>query len=123
MGVPWVFCIAHHMTFVPYKSIFTMPANILTTDDLREFKIELLQEIKKLISSSNLSPNPEGKRFLKSSEVQELLNLSPTSLQNLRNARELPFSKVNGTFFYDWNDIIELIAQNKKEAKPKRKSN
>jgi len=99
-----------------------MPANILTTDDLREFKIELLQEIKKLISS-NLSPNPEGKRFLKSSEVQELLNLSPTSLQNLRNARELPFSKVNGTFFYDWNDIIELISQNKKEAKPKRKSN
>ncbi|MBK8850429.1 MAG: helix-turn-helix domain-containing protein [Saprospiraceae bacterium] len=92
-----------------------MPANILTTDDLREFKLELLQEIKKLISSSNLSPNPEAKRFLKSSEVQELLNLSPTSLQNLRNARELPFSKVNGTFFYDWNDIIELIAQNKRK--------
>ncbi len=99
-----------------------MPANIITTDDLREFKIELLQEIKDLLSSSKSSFNPEGKRFLKSAEVLELLNLSPTSLQNLRNARELPFSKVNGTIFYDWNDIVELIANNKKEAKPKRKS-
>lgn len=99
-----------------------MPANIITTDDLREFKLELIQEIKHLLSNSNLAPNPDSKRFLKSSEVQELLNLSPTSLQNLRNARLLPYSKVNGTFFYDRNDIIELIANHKKEIKPKRKS-
>jgi len=99
-----------------------MPANIITTDDLREFKIELIQEIKLLLSKPNFALSPDNKRFLKSSEVQELLNLSPTSLQNLRNARVLPYSKLNGTFFYDWNDIIELIATNKKEIKPKRKS-
>ncbi len=99
-----------------------MPANNITTDDLREFKIELIQEIKNLFSNSNILKNPDSKRFLKSSEVQEILNLSPTSLQNLRNARLLPYSKVNGTFFYDWNDIIELIATNKKEIKPKHKT-
>ncbi len=122
MGVPWVFAIPQLLTFVPVTISFTMPANIITTDDLREFKIELIQEIKHLFSNSNFALNPDSKRFLKSSEVQELLNLSPTSLQNLRNARLLPYSKVNGTFFYDWNDIIELIANHKKEIKPKRKS-
>jgi len=105
----------------PVTISFTMPANIITTDDLREFKIELIQEIKLLLSKPNFALSPDNKRFLKSSEVQELLNLSPTSLQNLRNARVLPYSKLNGTFFYDWNDIIELIATNKKEIKPKRK--
>ncbi|MFZ1562148.1 MAG: helix-turn-helix domain-containing protein [Saprospiraceae bacterium] len=99
-----------------------MPANILTTDDLREFKVELLEEIKEILHFSKNTINPDGKRFLKSSEVQELLSLSPASLQNLRNARELPYSKVNGTIFYDWNDIIQLIISNRKEAKPKRKS-
>lgn len=98
-----------------------MPANIITTDDLREFKIELIQEMKELLSSSRSNLNPDGKRFLKSSEVQELLGLSPTSLQNLRNARMLPYSKISGTIFYDWNDITQLITSNKKDAKPKRK--
>jgi hypothetical protein len=98
-----------------------MPANIITTDDLREFKIELIQEIRELLSSSKNNLNPDGKRFLKSSEVQELLGLSPTSLQNLRNSRMLPYSKISGTIFYDWNDITQLITSNKKDAKLKRK--
>lgn len=98
-----------------------MPANILTTDDLREFKLDLLQEVKNLLLTSNTPKFNLTKRFLKTSEVLELLDLSPTSLQNLRNARVLPYSKINGTIFYDWNDIVQLIESNKKVAKPKLK--
>jgi hypothetical protein len=98
-----------------------MPANIITTDDLREFKIELLDAIKDLLRNTNGKLNPEGKRFLKTAEVQELLDMSPSSLQNLRNARVLPYSKINGTIFYEWDDIVQLINTHKKEAKPKRK--
>ncbi|MBK8518782.1 MAG: helix-turn-helix domain-containing protein [Saprospiraceae bacterium] len=98
-----------------------MPANILTTDDLREFKVELFDEIKALISHSSSSLSPESKRFLKTTEVMELLDMSPSSLQNLRNARVIPFSKINGTIFYDWNDIVQLMEKNKKPAKPKFK--
>lgn len=99
-----------------------MPANILTTDDLREFKLDLLQEFKNLLLTSNTPKLNLTKRFLKTSEVLELLDISPTSLQNLRNARVLPYSKINGTIFYDWNDIVQLIESNKKVAKPKLKN-
>lgn len=116
-----MFCISPHLTFVTNQISSTMPANILTTDDLREFKLELLQEIKELLFSSNTARVHETKRFLKTSEVLELLDLSHTSLQNLRNARLLPYSKINGTIFYDWNDIVLLIESNKKVAKPKLK--
>ena len=116
-----MFCFCAHLTFVPNQISITMPANILTTDDLREFKLELLQEFKDLLFSANSARINSTKRFLKTSEVLELLDLSPTSLQNLRNARVLPYSKINGTIFYDWNDIVQLIESNKKVAKPKLK--
>lgn len=95
-----------------------MPAEILTTDDLREFKLEVISEIKKILSDHQAS-KPEGKRFLKSNDLQELLDLSPASLQNLRNARILPYTKIGGTFFYDWEDVIQLMNKYKKPAKAK----
>jgi hypothetical protein len=51
--------------------MYIMPANIITTDDLREFKTELIEQLKDIIST------PRGtagqKRFLKTSELQEAL--------------------------------------------------
>lgn len=58
-----------------------MPTSIITTDDLREFKMELLDDIKSLLSkqaTGNL------KKYLKSSEVMDLLQVSSGTLQNLR---------------------------------------
>lgn len=95
-----------------------MPAEILTTDDLREFKLEMISEIKQLLGSLNNQITNE-KRFLKSSELQELLDMSPASLQNLRNARVLPYTKIGGTFYYDWEDIVQLMTKFKKPAKTK----
>lgn len=95
-----------------------MPAEILTTDDLREFKLEIISEIKKILSDHHANKSV-GKRFLKSTDLQELLDLSPASLQNLRNARVLPYTKIGGTFFYDWEDVIQLMHKFKKPAKAK----
>ncbi|MBK7635935.1 MAG: helix-turn-helix domain-containing protein [Saprospiraceae bacterium] len=95
-----------------------MPANILTSDDLREFKIELLQEIKQTISTFNRIL-PEQKRFLRSSEVMELLDISASTLQHLRIKKILPYSKIGATMYYDWQDIIIILEQNKKHPKPK----
>ena len=95
-----------------------MPANILTSDDLREFKIELLQEIKQTISTFNRIL-PEQKRFLRSSEVMELLDISASTLQHLRIKKILPYSKIGATMYYDWQDIIIILEQNKKTPKAK----
>ncbi len=93
-----------------------MPASILTTDDLREFKTELFDEIKSLITKSQI-PNVQHKKFLKSSEVAELLGISANTLYQMRVNRQLPFTKVNGTIFFDWDDIMAMMAKNKKLEK------
>ncbi len=95
-----------------------MPAEILTTDDLREFKQEILAEIKLLLSDLS-ALKPADKKYLKSLELQEVLDMSPASLQNLRNARVLPYTKIGGTFYYEWADIVQLMDKFKKPAKTK----
>ena len=93
-----------------------MPASILTTDDLREFKTELLDEIRTLISKSQ-TPTVYKKKFLKSSDVADLLGISANTLYQMRVNRQLPFTKVNGTIFFDWDDILAMMAKNKKLEK------
>lgn len=97
-----------------------MPAEILTTDDLREFKVELLNEFKKLIQQVNQKPNDfSQKKFLKSSEVAELLDISLNTLYQLRINRQLPFTKIGGTIFFERDDIEAMMAKNKKQSKMK----
>ena len=83
-----------------------MPANIITTDDLRVFKEELLEAIRQLLQSHS---SGKGKKWLRSSEVMELLHLSPGTLQNLRVNGTLPYSKIGGIIYYDAEDIERLM--------------
>ncbi len=87
-----------------------MPASILTTDDLREFKMELLEELKTLLQKQE---SPGVKRYLKSSEVLDYLQVSPGTLQNLRVNGTLPYTKVGGLIYYDVRDIEKVMAENK----------
>jgi hypothetical protein len=57
-----------------------MIVNLITQEDLKEFKIELLEDIKNLF---NIKVS-EQKLWLRSSEVKELLKISSGTLQNLR---------------------------------------
>lgn len=87
-----------------------MAVEILTTDDLYEFKLELLEEMKKVIQS--LKPQ-ESKKYLKSSEVMELLSISPGTLQNLRLNGTLPYSKIGGIILYEEKEIERVLEENK----------
>lgn len=89
-----------------------MPAQIITTDDLREFKIELLDEIRVLISEQK---NPTIKKWMKSVEVRKLLNISSGTLQTLRINGTLPYTKIGGTNYYNVSDIDTLLSQNLKK--------
>ena len=87
-----------------------MPAQIITTDDLREFKIELLDEIRNIVSKQK---SDTTKKWLKSSEVRKLLNISPGTLQTLRINGTLPYTKIGGTNYYNLTDIEKLLSKNK----------
>ncbi|MDC6361621.1 MULTISPECIES: helix-turn-helix domain-containing protein [Flavobacteriaceae] len=87
-----------------------MGATIITTEDLMEFKVELLEDIKYLLNNQNKQSN---KKWLKSNEVRELLGISPGTLQNLRINGTLPYTKVGGVLYYEYHEIMEVLEQNK----------
>ncbi|SDX75063.1 Helix-turn-helix domain-containing protein [Lutibacter oricola] len=86
-----------------------MPTEIITTDDLREFKIELLQDIKSLLQNSSTS---SSKKYLKSNELMEMLKVSPGTLQTLRINGTLPYTKIGGIIFYDADEISKVMKEN-----------
>ena len=57
-----------------------MTVNIVTNEDLNQFKKELLSELTSLISVKPAIPV----KWLKSYQVREMLGISPGTLQNLR---------------------------------------
>jgi len=87
-----------------------MPTSIITTDDLREFKMELLDDIKKLLTNQSKG---KLKKYLKSSEVMDLLQVSPGTLQNLRINGTLPYTKVGGIIYYDTEEIQKVMDANR----------
>lgn len=87
-----------------------MPTSIITTDDLREFKMELLDDIKSLLSKQDKG---SLKKYLKSSEVMDLLQISPGTLQNLRVNGTLPYTKVGGIIYYDAEEIQNVMTANR----------
>jgi len=86
-----------------------MPTQIITTDDLREFKIELLEDIKNLLSSNSA---PSIKKYLKSAEIMKMLNVCPGTLQTLRINGTLPYIKIGGIIFYDIEEISKVMKEN-----------
>ena len=90
-----------------------MPSTIITTDDLRDFKIELLDDISKLISGPK---SQKVKKYLKSYEVREMLNISTGTLHNLRVNGTLPYTRVGNILLYDQADIIDILESNKENS-------
>lgn len=90
-------------------NLHLMAAEVLTTDDLREFKSDLLADLKELLSSSS----PTQKTWLKSADVKKMLGISSGTLANLRVNGTIPYSKVGGVIFYDYNEIAQVIENNK----------
>lgn len=88
-----------------------MAVEILTKDDLQQFKQEMLVEISKLLK---IKPDTQ-RQWLQSYEVRKLLKISPGTLQHLRVNGKLPYSKIGGKMFYDFNDISKMIENEKRK--------
>jgi hypothetical protein len=88
-----------------------MAATIITLEDLQNFKQELITELQKILSQRQTTP---ARKWLKSNEVRRLLLLSPGTLQHLRVTGTLPFTKIGGVIFYDYDDIQRMIEEHKR---------
>ena len=87
-----------------------MAASIITTEDLYEFKMELLEEIKQLLQYQS---GQVKKKWLKTQEVRDMLGVSIGTLQNLRLKGILPYTKVGKLLYYDYHEIMKLLENNK----------
>lgn len=87
-----------------------MATEIITTDDLYEFKTQLFGELKKLFTE-NSQATP--KKYLKSAEVMEMLQVSPGTLQNLRINGTLPYTKIGGIILYEYEEILRVLKENR----------
>ena len=86
-----------------------MVTKIITPADLNEFKFDLLDNIKKLIDDK---ADRKPVKWLKSPEVKKLLGISTGTLQNLRITGTLPFTKMGGVIYYDYEKIMQAMEDN-----------
>ena len=82
-----------------------MTNELLTREDLQQFRLQLLGELKEVLQQSKQST----KQWLKSSEVRKMLGISHGTLQNLRITRSLPYTKLGGIMFYRYEDIEKIL--------------
>ncbi|RDI04411.1 DNA-binding protein [Flavobacterium sp. AG291] len=81
----------------------------VTKDDLRQFSLMIIDEIRKLKPEIKKEDNLE---WLKSRAARKLLTMSPGSLQNLRVTGKIRFRKVLGSYYYNRADLMKLFTGN-----------
>jgi hypothetical protein len=92
-----------------------MLANVVTVEDLENFKVELIRELNVMISSFKQAEPQKptsDQQWLKSYQVQRMLGISPGTLQNLRINGKLPYTKVGGMLLYPKDEINKMINGN-----------
>ena len=93
-----------------------MALEVITREDLNEFRTLLLNDIKTIVGTTTNSENT--KQWLKSKEVRALLNISPGTLQNLRINGTITYTKIGGLMYYDQADIQKVLQLHKVNAQP-----
>lgn len=71
-----------------------MQIETLTKEDLQKLREDIASDLKALLQIR------EGQKWLRTRDVINLLQCSPTSIQNLRIRGQLPYTKVSGAIYY-----------------------
>lgn len=86
-----------------------MAIEVITREDLNEFRTLLLSDLKELLNVNS----QQTKQWLKSGEVRKLLNISPGTLQTLRINKTLSYTKIGSIIYYAQKDIDKILEENK----------
>ncbi len=83
---------------------------LITVDDLLQFKKQLLDE---LLTALKVQTGVLPKKWMKSHEVRRLLKISPGTLQTLKSSGIIPYTKMGGVHFYDYEEIQQILQSGK----------
>ena len=78
---------------------------LLTKEDIKALD-EKMDKILDVLSSKKKS---EPGEWLKSAEVKAILNCSDATLKNYRDSGTLPYSKIEGTYYYQRSQVDTLL--------------
>jgi hypothetical protein len=83
---------------------------LVTLEDLQRFRIELLIEIKKLLKEHTVKAE---KKWMKTKDIRKFLGVSQGTLQTLRVNGSLPYTKIGGVYYYDFDDVQAMLCDKK----------
>jgi hypothetical protein len=81
----------------------------ITQDDLRQFRILLLNDIEQLIEKKLASNGEEEQEWLRSKAIRRIMNISAATLQNIRIAGKIRYRKIMGSYYYSRTDLLNLF--------------
>jgi len=82
-----------------------MEISIFEKENFENFKNELVAELKSVLGNTT----KEQPQYLRSAQVREMLNISDSTLQNLRIKGIIPAFKLGDMWLYRQADIVEAI--------------
>ena len=91
-----------------------MTVELITKDDLEQFRQSMLQDLKLLLTKRTEEPQ----KYLKSYQVKNMLKISGGTLHTLRANGTLKFTRIGHIIYYNYEDIMQLMEGTTK--KPKR---
>ncbi len=83
-----------------------MGIEIITKEDLEEFRIKLIAELKAIFPVEKEKPQ---KQWLRTNEVMELMGISMGTLQNLCINGVFHPSKVGGLNYFKYTEIEQVL--------------
>ena len=83
----------------------------VTKEDLRHFRMLLLNDIGKLLEerTGDEKATQEDMEWLRSKAIRRIMDISPGTLQNLRITGKIKFKKVMGSYYYKKSDVTKLF--------------
>ena len=81
-----------------------------TVAELYELEERLYNRFLSLLESS------KPKAWLRTPELKKILGITDSTAQYLRNTGALPCSKIKGTYYYKYDDVMDLLERNKIEV-------
>lgn len=82
-----------------------MNIEVMSKEDLMNVRRELIaeiQDVKRLLQGRN------EQQYLRSKDVKRILGCSDSKLESLRKSGKLPHTKVQGTIYYNSDDVYAL---------------
>jgi hypothetical protein len=94
------------------------PNELLTKEDLENFKLELFERLKPLLESPALS----SQKWLRNKDVRKLLGISNGTLHNMRISSDLKFKKIGGIYYYSQEQVEKMLTAPEKKSSKKKQS-